>query len=86
MTDDDLKQAYWRRIRRLTAAMISLFAAALIFMPGIMLALNSYRILRFPLGYFLVSHIGIVVFVLLVYGFFRGQERSDSAYNVTLQF
>jgi putative solute:sodium symporter small subunit len=86
MSDDDVRQAYWRRMRRLTLAMTLLIALCVVVLPLLMPALNGYRFLRIPLGYFLLGHAAIVVLAILLYGFFTGQERSDRAYNMTIQF
>lgn len=86
MSDEDVKQAYWRRMRRLTSAMTLALAGAAIMLPLLAPTLNAYRFLRFPLGYFLAADAAVVVLALLVYGFFGGQERSDRAYNMTIQF
>lgn len=86
MSEDDVKQAYWRSIRRLTLGMLTLFAALMLVLPLFMPALNAYRFLRFPLGYFLVGDASVLVLAILIYGFFGGQQRSDRAYNMTIQF
>lgn len=86
MSDEDVKQAYWRHMRRLTFGMALLIAGVTMIFPLFMPALNAYRFLRFPLGYFLVAHVGIVVLAVLVYGFFNRQERNDRTYNMTIQF
>jgi putative solute:sodium symporter small subunit len=86
MSDDDIKQAYWKRMRRLTQAMTLLLAACTLILPLFMPALNAYRFLRFPLGYFLVAQVAIVAAGGLLYAFFAGQEKCDRAYNMTIQF
>jgi putative solute:sodium symporter small subunit len=86
MSEDDVKQAYWRSIRLLTVGMLALFAASMLVLPLFMPALNAYRFLRFPLGYFLVADASVLVLAVLIYGFFSGQQRSDRAYNMTIQF
>jgi hypothetical protein len=48
--------------------------------------LNAYRFLRFPLGYFLVADVLVLFLAILLYGFFSMQQRSDRAFNVTIQF
>lgn len=86
MSDEDAKQAYWRRIRRLTLAMTLALAGLTMLLPIFMPALNSYRFLRFPLGYFLAGNASLFVLAILLYAFFNGQQRSDRTHNVTLQF
>jgi putative solute:sodium symporter small subunit len=86
MSEDDIKQAYWRRIRRITFGMIIVVAGLTLLLPLFMPALNAYRFLRFPLGYFLVAIASILGLAILIYGFFGGQQRSDRAYNMTIQF
>jgi len=49
-------------------------------------ALNAYRFMRFPLGYFLAGNASLIALAILLYAFFGGQQRSDRTYNVTLQF
>ncbi len=86
MSEDDIKQAYWRHIRRLMLGMIVVIAGLTLLLPLFMPALNAYRFLRFPLGYFLVGNAAVLGLALLIYGFFGGQQRCDRAYNMTIQF
>ncbi len=86
MSDEDAKQAYWRHLRRLTVVMTLALAGLTMLLPVFMPALNAYRFLRFPLGYFLASNVSLFVLALLLYAFFHGQQISDRAHNVTLQF
>jgi putative solute:sodium symporter small subunit len=86
MSDEDAKQAYWRRIRRLTLAMAFALGVLTLLLPVFMPTLNAYRFLRFPLGYFLAGNASLFLLAILLYTFFNGQRRSDRAYNVTLQF
>jgi putative solute:sodium symporter small subunit len=86
MSEDEVKQAYWRRIRRHTLGMIVVIAGLTLVLPLFMPALNAYRFMRFPLGYFLVAGASILGLAVLIYGFFGGQQRSDRAYNMTIQF
>ena len=86
MSEDDIKQAYWRRIRRLTFGMILVIAGLTLLLPIFMPTLNAYRFLRFPLGYFLLADASILGIAILIYCFFGAQQRSDRAYNMTIQF
>ena len=86
MSEDDIKQAYWRRIRLHTFGMILVIAGLTLLLPIFMPTLNAYRFLRFPLGYFLVANAAILGLAIFIYGFFGGQQRSDRAYNMTIQF
>ncbi len=86
MSYEDAKQAYWRRIRRLTLGMTLAIAGFTLLLPVFMPALNAYRFMRFPLGYFLAGNASLFALAILLYAFFAGQQRSDRAHNVTLQF
>jgi putative solute:sodium symporter small subunit len=86
MSEDEVKQAYWRSIRRLTLGMTVILAGLTLVLPLFMPSLNGYRFLRFPLGYFLVGNASILGLAVLIYGFFGGQQRSDRTYNMTIQF
>ncbi len=86
MSEDDIKQAYWRRIRRITFGMIVVIAGLTLLLPIFMPTLNAYRFLRFPLGYCLVGNASVLGLAILIYSFFGGQQRSDRAYNMTIQF
>ncbi len=86
MSYEDAKQAYWRRIRRLTLGMTLAIAGFTLLLPVVMPALNAYRFMRFPLGYFLAGNASLFALAILLYAFFAGQQRSDRTYNVTLQF
>jgi putative solute:sodium symporter small subunit len=86
MSEDEIKQAYWRRIRRLTLAMLAVVSGLMLILPLFAPALDAYRFLRFPLGYFLVGNVSVIALAVLIYGFFKGQQQSDRAYNMTIQF
>lgn len=86
MADDEMKQAYWRRTARLAFLTVILVAALAAALPLLAPYLNGYRFLRFPLGFFLATHVGIVVCVIVVYWFLSAQERTDRRYNMTIQF
>ena len=66
--------------------MIIVISGLTLILPLFMPALNAYRFLRFPLGYFLVGNAAVLGLALLIYGFFNGQQQSDRAYNITIQF
>ncbi len=86
MSDEDTKQAYWRHIGRLTLGMALLIAGLTMLLPVFVPFLNSYRFLRFPLGYFIISDGALVLLAILLYAFFGGQQKSDRTYNMTIQF
>lgn len=86
MSYEDAKQAYWRRIRWLTLGMTLALACFTMLLPFFMPELNTYRFLRFPLGFFFVGNASLFALAILLYAFFAGQQRSDRDYNVTLQF
>ncbi len=86
MSYEDAKQAYWRQISRLTLLMTLAVAGLTLLMPLFMPALNAYRFMRFPLGYFLAGNASLIALAILLYAFFGGQQRNDRTYNVTLQF
>jgi len=86
MSDEDVKQAYWRRRARATFAVVLLIVGLAVFLPLFAPAFNGHRFLRFPLGYFLVAHAGVIAIAAVVYVFFNGQERTDRQHNMTIQF
>ena len=86
MSDGDAKQAYWRDARRLTFGGVLALAGFTMLLPFFMPALNIYRFLRFPLGYFLTGMVSLVAVAILLYTFFSGQQKNDRAHNMTLQF
>jgi putative solute:sodium symporter small subunit len=86
MSYEDAKQAYWRQISKLTLLTTLAVAGLTLLVPLFMPALNSYRFMRFPLGYFLAGTASLAVLAILLYAFYNGQQRNDRAYNVTLQF
>ncbi len=86
MSYEDAKQAYWRQISKLTLLTTLAVAGLTLLVPLFMPALNSYRFMQFPLGYFLAGTASLVVLAILLYAFYNGQQRNDRAYNVTLQF
>jgi putative solute:sodium symporter small subunit len=86
MADDEMKRAYWLRTRRLAFLAVVLIVGLLALLPLLAPALNSYHVLRFPLGFFLATHIGVVVSVIVVYWFLGEQEKTDRRHNMTIQF
>lgn len=86
MSEDEVKQAYWRGIRLLTLGMILVVAGFTLLLPNFIPTLNAYRILRFPLGYFLLANASVLAMTILIYGFFASQQRSDRTHNMTIQF
>jgi len=86
MSDEDAKQAYWREARRITSGTLVTLAGLTMLLPVFMPALNVYRFLRFPLGYFLAGMVSLAAVALLLYVFFARQQRNDRAHNMTLQF
>lgn len=86
MADEETKQAYWRRTRRLAVLTVALLVALAAVAPLLAPYLNGYRFMRFPLGFFLATHIGVVVSVIVVYWFLGTQERLDRRHNMTVQF
>ncbi len=86
MSEVDAKQAYWRRIRRLAIGMTLVIAGFTMILPFFLPALNAYRFMRFPLGYFLAGNASLFAIAILLYAFFTGQQRNDRAFNMTLQF
>jgi putative solute:sodium symporter small subunit len=86
MSDEDAKQAYWRQARRLTFGAVLALAGLTMLLPIFVPALNIYRFLRFPLGYFLTGMVSLAAVAILLYVFFTGQQKNDRAHNMTLQF
>ena len=86
MSDGDAKQAYWRQARRLTSGALLALAGLTMLLPAFMPALNIYRFLRFPLGYFLAGMVSLAAVAILLYVFFTGQQKNDRTHNMTLQF
>jgi putative solute:sodium symporter small subunit len=86
MSDGDAKQAYWRQARRLTFGAVLALSGLTMLLPIFMPALNIYRFLRFPLGFFLAGMASLVAIAILLYAFFTGQQKNDRAHNMTLQF
>jgi putative solute:sodium symporter small subunit len=83
---EDTKQAYWRRMRFLTFSAALIAIASGVILPFYLASLNAYHVLRFPLGYFLIAHLSVIVLAILVYAFFTGQAQNDRDYNMTIQF
>jgi putative solute:sodium symporter small subunit len=86
MADDDLRQAYWSRMRRLAlmavCTLLIIAALAPVFAP----LLNDYRFMRFPLGFFLVTHVAVAALVIAVYWFLAAQEKIERRHNMTVQY
>lgn len=86
MAEDETKRTYWRKTCRLALFTSLALVGLLGMLPLIAPVLNSYSFLRFPLGFFFATHIGVVVCVVVVYWFLGAQERTDRRHNMTIQF
>jgi putative solute:sodium symporter small subunit len=86
MSDGDMKQAYWTRVRFtvVVAVAATVFLSAIL--PIVTASLNGYRFMRFPLGYFLASIVAVLACCLLVYIVFSIQARLEQRYSLTVQF
>lgn len=85
MPDEQLKASYWRRTRRLAILAGLLIIVITAILPLLAPLVNDTRFLRFPLGFFLAMHVGVVGAVIVVYWFLAAQDKTDRRYNMTIQ-
>lgn len=79
--DETQKQAgYWRRVLRLTAALVALWIGVTVLFPWLALELPD-TVAGFPLGYWIVAQGALLVYLALVVGYAVVMERLDARYH-----
>jgi putative solute:sodium symporter small subunit len=61
----------------LTGGCVALIVILTVIVPLFTTAINSYRLLEFPAGYYLMAEGAIVIFVVLIFWAAGRQERLD---------
>jgi putative solute:sodium symporter small subunit len=80
---DEQRNAQWRANGRLTIVGLIVLAIVLI-VPSLSAPwLDDIHILRFPLGYFLITLGSVAGMVALVFWFSARQSRIDQRYNIS---
>lgn len=75
------KQAsYWRRVLRVTAALVALWAGVTVFFPWLALELPD-TVAGFPLGYWVVAQGALLIYLAIVVGYAMVMERMDARYR-----
>jgi putative solute:sodium symporter small subunit len=73
--------AYWRRMRRLTMGLLCCWLGVSLAVPWFATELNTYRLGRFPLGFWLSSQGALMIFVALIVVYVWVVERLDAAWQ-----
>jgi putative solute:sodium symporter small subunit len=73
--------AYWRRLRRLTVGLLCCWLGVSLAVPWFATELNTYRLGRFPLGFWLSSQGALMIFVALIVVYVWVVERLDAAWQ-----
>lgn len=72
--------SYWRRVLRLTAALVALWAGVTVLFPWLALELPD-TVAGFPLGYWVVAQGALLVYLAIVVGYAVVMERLDARYH-----
>lgn len=80
--DGAVARAYWRKTSSLMWLMLAVWA---IFSFGIHFfasSLNAYKVLGFPIGFYMAAQGSLIVFVLMLFWFARRQNAIDAEFGV----
>ncbi len=80
---DEQRNAQWRANSRLTMAGLIMLAVFVVVPALSAPLLNEIYVLRFPLGYFLLTVGSVAGMVALVFWFSARQSRIDQSYNIS---
>lgn len=72
--------SYRRRVLRLTAALVALWAGVTVFFPWLALELPD-TVAGFPLGYWVVAQGALLVYLAIVVVYAVAMERLDARYH-----
>jgi len=72
---------FWRRVKKLTAGLLSLWLLVTLVGPWFARDLQGVRFLGFPLSFWMASQGALIVYVLIIAGYALAMDRLDARYQ-----
>ncbi|MCU0936305.1 MAG: DUF4212 domain-containing protein [Gammaproteobacteria bacterium] len=82
MQASERTRAYWRRTLALTAVLLAAWFIVTYVMAWFAPQLNEFRMLGFPLGYYMAAQGSLVIYVLIIAFYAWRMNRLDREYGV----
>jgi putative solute:sodium symporter small subunit len=76
------KQKHWEKTRTLTIVILVLWAIFAFVLPWYAHALNSYKFIGFPLGFYFTAQGSLIAFVLLIFIQNGVQDKIDDEFGM----
>lgn len=76
------RDAYWRRNLGLTVGLLLLWCLVTFVAPFYARELNAFKLLGFPLGFYMAAQGALIVYVLIIWYYARSMNRLDREFGV----
>ncbi len=86
MIDDEQRRLHGSRSLKLVMMALAAFVFLVLILPLLVLGLNQYTFLRFPLGLLILSHGTVVGIIALIYWAGARQDTLDRRHGMTSEF
>lgn len=77
-----IAEAYWRRTRRLTFALVILWLFITFGLTWFARTINEVVILGFPLGFYMAAQGALVIYLMIIWWYNRQMKRLDAEFGV----
>lgn len=74
--------SYWQRTRRLTLALLALWATVTFVLNWFAPELNDYTFFGFPLGFYMAAQGQMLIFLGIIWFYNRRMDRLDEEYGI----
>jgi putative solute:sodium symporter small subunit len=81
--DPAVAAAYWRKTSGLMWTMLVIWFVASFLIHAFAPALNSVRVIGFPLGFYMAAQGSLIIFVVMLFWFAARQNRIDEEFGVS---
>jgi putative solute:sodium symporter small subunit len=79
---DDKRQRHWEKTRNLTIIILILWAIFAFVLPWNAHALNAYKFMGFPLGFYFIAQGSLIAFVVLIWVQNMFQDKIDDEFGM----
>jgi putative solute:sodium symporter small subunit len=80
--NEEQRRQHWAKTRNLTIVILILWAIFSFVLPWYAHALNSYKFIGFPLGFYFTAQGSLIAFVLLIFVQNMFQDKIDDEYGM----
>ncbi len=78
----DNRERHWTKTRNLTFIILALWVLFAIILPWNVYALNSYKFMGFPLGFYFIAQGSLIAFVVLIFVHNWFQDKIDDEFGL----